>query len=84
MPILLALTDDDDDDDDDDADVDADYTFQSEFRIVVCCLFHKISSVWRNVNTQLNKYILTNHGNKIEICLNRNSAQLSVTQELSP
>ena len=43
MPILLAPTDDDDDDDDDEADVDADYTFQSEFRIVVCC--HKISNV---------------------------------------
>ena len=45
LAIFLAPTDDDDDDDDDDADVDADYTFQSEFRIVVCCVFHKISNV---------------------------------------
>ena len=44
LAIFLAPTD-DDDDDDDDADDDDECSFQSEFRIVVCCRFHKISKV---------------------------------------
>ena len=36
LTIFLAPTD-DDDDDDDEADDDDDCSFQSEFRIVVCC-----------------------------------------------
>ena len=59
--------------------------FNLSFIIVICCIFHKISNVWlEKCGITTNKYILTTHGNKIEICLNRNSAQLSVTQELSP